>query len=85
MNEKNQFYFQGRMFDSYEQFMEFAKVWPSLELTQEAAERILDFQKKDIIMNIFLMGRVLTNDEFTKVVEHGFYEMVKKIQRINQC
>ena len=82
MNEKNQFYFQGKMFDSYEEFMEFAKVWPNMELTQEAAERILDGLKKDIIFNIFLMGRVLTNDEFTKVVEHGFYEMVKKIQML---
>lgn len=71
------FYFQGKWFDSSEEMFEYAREWRSFPLEQECAERIVDTLKKDIIMNVFLMGAKFNNNEFSNYVENIFQYSMK--------
>jgi len=70
--EKNNFYFQGKMFEKEEDFWKWVKEWKNLPLDEETAERILSILNKEIIANMFLLGIKFTNSEFNSFVEKLF-------------
>jgi hypothetical protein len=76
---KDQFYFQGKYFDTSEEMFEYAHKWKDLPLEEETAKKIMDTLKKDIVMNIFLRGLEFTNGEFCQYVENVFFAAIKAL------
>lgn len=78
-NGKNQFYFQGKWFDSSDEMFKYVNEWQKFSTDQETAERILDSLKKDIILNVFLRGKAFTNAEFSEFVEMIFQYTMRSL------
>ena len=76
---KNQFYFQGKMFDDSEEMFKYSEDWKTIPLDQETAERILDRLKKEILMNVFLIGKPMNNLDFSAYVERIFEFSMKNL------
>lgn len=69
---KDKYYYQGKYFDSFDESFKYANEWQALPLDQETANRNLNTFKKEMIMNIFLMGVKMTNSEFNEFLERVF-------------
>ncbi len=78
---KNRFYFQGEFFETSEEMFEYATKWQSFPLDQKTAERILKGLNKDIIMNIFLVGKPFTNQEFNEFAEKLFQYSMQELHK----
>lgn len=76
---KDQFYFQGKRFDSYEEFIDYASKWSDLPLDEESANRTLESAKKIIIANINLYEIKLTNGEFAMLFDNAVMAVLQKI------
>lgn len=78
---KDQFYFQGKNFDDFDEMINYAEDWKALPLDQETAERILDRLKKEIVTNVFLIGKPMNNLEFSAYVEMIFEFSIRNLTR----
>ena len=78
---KNQFYFQGKWFDDSEAMFKYAEEWKSFPLDEETAKRIVDRLKNEIVMNVFLIGKPMSNIEFSAYVEKIFEFSMKNLTR----
>lgn len=79
--DKNQFYFQGKFFDNDKEMFEYAAKWPNQKLDKETAERLLSTFCKDCVMNIFLLGREMTNGDMKELLDDAFYCFIHKIEK----
>ena len=76
MTEKENFYFQGKYFETSNELFEYANDWQNKTLNQATAERFFKRFSQDCIMNIFFVGIELTNIEFSEIIERLFQEFI---------
>lgn len=76
---KDQFYFQGKWLDSYEEFIDYASKWSNLPLDEESANRTLESIKKTIIFNVRIYDIKLTNGEFALLFDNAVMKVLQKI------
>jgi len=83
MNEdemtKDNYYFQDKWFETPEEMFKYMYEWRDFPLNQETSERILEQFKKDIVMNVFLLGRTFNNIDFTRYIEKIFEFAIKTL------
>ena len=82
--EKQNFYFQGKYFETSEEMFEYANKWSDFPLDEEMAEKILNGLTKDIVMNVFLHGQPFSNDEFIKYVQRIFEFSMRTLNENNK-
>jgi hypothetical protein len=82
---KNQFYFQGKYFDTPEEMFDYSHKWNDLPLEQESAERMLAQVNREIVMNTFLLECVFTNGEFREFTNNLFDFAIKQIMEKRTC
>jgi len=66
------FCFQGKYFDTFEEFSEYAKTWYAMPITEESIHSILENMKKEIMLNVRLTNKQFTNLEFSQMVDVAF-------------
>ncbi len=81
---KDNFYYKGEYFDTPEELFEYVKEWHKKYLTQETACTLLEGLKKDILLNLFLHGHQLSNQDFSIIIQEVFDFTLRKIREDNQ-
>jgi len=79
MRERNEYYFKGKRFATINALIEYAAEWGQLPLDEETADNELDRIKRDIVMNIFLLGREFNNYDFNTICNDIFYYAIDRI------
>lgn len=70
--KKAKYFYQGKFFDSEEDFLKWEKEWKSLNLDEETAERQLFLLIRDILFNLKIRGLQMTNGEFNSYLNRIF-------------
>jgi hypothetical protein len=76
---KGRWFHQGKFFENSDDFWRDVEQWPKNELDQETAERLFKSLSKDCVMNIFLLGRKLTNNQMINIMEEMFKLFMQKV------
>lgn len=83
MNEKDQYYIAGKMFDSLEKGLAYEKEWLESIADQETFERLWGHLGKEISMNIFLLGRQIPVKDLKLILEDIFSSVIIMLQEFN--
>jgi len=78
MNYK--FAFRGKYFVTEEEFFQYAKEWKNLEVSYQEAEKSLELFKSNMLINLSLIQKKMTNQEFEKILDDLFCEYIRIIQ-----
>lgn len=77
--EKNEFYFQGKSYDTLDQLIKGAKEWRFMTLNQETCRSLLKTCCNNIMLTIFMNDVKLTNGDMRFLLEELFLELLQKV------
>lgn len=81
LHGKKELYFhQQKFFENLEDFFKYAEEWPHRIMDQNTCENLMKSFSKDVMMNIFLLGREIKNGDMVVILEKLFYEFIKSIE-----
>ena len=69
-NNKN-FYFQGKFFETFDEMLEYYKIWEQSKLDEKTAKEMTDKIMEQILVNVFLYSE-FTNKEFNEYLQKTF-------------
>jgi len=83
-DKKDKFYFQGKFFDDKKEFWEYVDQWPEIELNQEILDEMMNSLKKEIMKNVFMYDRKITNGQMNSILENVFINIIKELNQLNK-
>lgn len=84
MEDKNNYYFMGKFFETFEDLLKYEAIWKDAPLNQENATIMGEVLVKDIVMNAMLGDNPMTNQEFQKKLNDVFDEFIKVMRGKNK-
>jgi hypothetical protein len=76
---RENFHFEGKYFETEDEFRNYASKWGAMELNQETVERKIEMLKKTILLHIFMCNRKITNSQFDKIITDTLFFVLRKI------
>lgn len=78
---KGDFFFKGRYFDTFDELLEYEQVWRKTQATQESTERELSTLKNDMLCNLIIRDVPLTNAELIAIIEKVFLLFCEEVMK----
>lgn len=78
MSEKNKFFYQGKFFDTEEEFFSYVKEFNERQTTCEDFESLFDTVKKDVWTNLSLYEAKISNKEMCSILQEVFFLILKR-------
>lgn len=79
---EQQFYFQGKVFETFAEMIKYTQEWGNTRLNQETATRLLQALKDDILINVFMYPECFTNQQFNNCLNEIFSFAIFKIRNL---
>jgi hypothetical protein len=79
IDKRNQFYFEGKYFDTFEEMIKHCVNWADLELDIKTAETHLNHLQREIVLNIFMRGIKFKNAQFKQYLQEIFEFAIEKM------
>ena len=83
MNDASNFYYQGKFFETEQEFWAYVNEFTYLQTTEEDFNSLFDMLKKDIWMNLCIRKTQMTNSELRNVLGKTFLCFLEEIWKKN--
>jgi|SRR6187402_268738 len=78
---KGDYFFKGKYFDTFDELLEYEKVWNKLQVTQESAGRAISIMKNDMICNLMIRDCPLNNLDLIKIIEKMYLVFCEEVMK----
>lgn len=82
MTEKNKFYYKGSFFNSFEEMIEYEKIWNNEKLSNETFNILFQMFHHDLWLNINYLE--LTNKDASIALSCSLFDMIKNFRDLSK-